>query len=160
LDWGNNTLGFVDGTFCCKSPYDQSRWDAEYYGSEGIVYMNDMTTGVVGSIEIYVDKDILGFPRGWLKPFAAKSEFWREKPKIENLGLLHWVDCVVNDRPPLLTPEQSRHVVELAIRAMKSAEVGRSQAIDSTFRMPPLQRFQEFLEGAAMPKVPKTFGLD
>ena len=79
LDLGDQTLGLVDGTFCCKSPYDQTRWDVEYYGSGGIVYMNDMTTGLRGPLELYLDKEVEGFARGWLKPFPPKSEFWREK---------------------------------------------------------------------------------
>ncbi len=158
LDWGNETLGLIDGTYCCKSPYDQSRWDLEYYGSEGIVYMNDMTTGLVGSMKLYLDREVAGFPRGWLTPFPPKSEFWKEKIPFESLGPIHWIDCIREEKEPLVSAEQSRHVIELVIRAMKSAEVGEAQSLTTTFTAAPIDSFKEVLEKGPV-KVSEEFGL-
>jgi len=158
LDWGSETLGLVDGTYCCKSPYDQSRWDIEYYGSEGIVYMNDMTTGLVGSMQLYLDREVAGFPRGWVRPFPRKSEFWKEKTPFEILGPIHWIDCIREGKEPLVSAEQSRHVIELIIRAMKSAEVGEAQSLTTTFTAAPVESFKEIWKNTS-PKVSRDFGL-
>jgi predicted dehydrogenase len=158
LDFGNQTLGLVDGTFCCKSPYDQTRWDGEYYGSEGIVYMNDMTTGLRGPLEVYLDKEVKGFARGWLKPFPPRSEFWREKIPMENLGLIHWVNCILEDQQPLNSVEHARHVVEVALKAVKSTETGQAQEIQSTFNLDSIERFKAVWEKSPMPTVSGSFG--
>jgi len=158
LDFGDQTLGFVDGTFCCKSPYDQTRWDAEYYGSEGIVYMNDMTTGLRGPLEVYLEKEVRGFPRGWLKPFPPKSEFWLEKIPMENLGLIHWVNCILEDKEPLNSAEHARHVVEVATKAVESAETGRALEIQSSFKLDSVDCFKSVWEKSPMPTVSASFG--
>lgn len=158
LDFGSETLGLVDGTFCCKSPYDQTRWDAEYYGSEGIVYANDMTTGLRGPLEVYLDKEVQGFARGWIKPYSPKSEFWREKIPMENLGLIHWVDCILNDENPLNSAEHAMHVIEVAIKAIRSAETGQAQEIQSTFKMDSIERYKAIWEKSPMPAVSSSFG--
>lgn len=158
LDWGNDTLGLLDGTFCCKSPYDQTRWDGEYYGDGGIMYMNDMTTGLRGSIEVYLDRKTEGFARGWLRPFPSKSEFWREKVPMENLGLIHWVNCILEDKQPLNSAEHARHVIEIVTKAMKSAQTGESQRIESDFKIGKLDEFRSIWESMPMPRVSDTFG--
>jgi predicted dehydrogenase len=158
LDFGNETLGLIDATFCCKSPYDQTRWDAEYYGSEGILYVNDMTTGLVGSVEMYCDKEISGFPRGWVKVFPPKTRFWKEKLSFEIVGPIHWVNCIIEESEPLIGPEQARHIIEIANGAMASAKTGKASDLSTTFDAAPLSRFRAIWEGTA-PRVPRDFGL-
>ena len=120
--------------------------------------MNDMTTGLRGPLELYLDKEVEGFSRGWLKPFPPKSEFWREKIPMENLGLIHWINCILEDKQPLNSAEHARHVIEIAVKAMKSAETGSSQNIESTFDIAPLERFRSIWENASMPRVSSGFG--
>ena len=158
LDWGDETLGMIDGTFCCKSPYDQTRWDAEYYGSEGIIYVNDMTTGLVGSVQVYMDREVAGFPRGWVKIFPPKTEFWKQKTPFEVLGPLHWIDCILNGDEPLIGADQTRHVIEIATCVMKSAKTGSSQDVTTTFNAPPIGRLKAIWEGTT-DRVSRDFGL-
>lgn len=56
-------------------------------------------------------------------------------------GLAHLVDCVIDGEQPYTRPDQAFHVLEIMLAAMRAAETGVTQEIESTFvRQPPRPR--------------------
>ena len=48
----------------------------------------------------------------------------------------HFVHCILEDRPPLGTPEHARHVVEIMLAAAESSRTGHRAALKTIFEMP------------------------
>ncbi|MBL9169832.1 MAG: Gfo/Idh/MocA family oxidoreductase [Verrucomicrobiales bacterium] len=51
-------------------------------------------------------------------------------------GLRHAVECIRKGQRPIITPEHSRHVLEIMLKARQAASEGRTQPLETTF--PPL----------------------
>jgi predicted dehydrogenase len=47
--------------------------------------------------------------------------------------IMHMVDCVLNDKRPVVTVEHARHVIEIIEKGYVSAASGQAQEISSTF---------------------------
>jgi predicted dehydrogenase len=100
---------------------------AEVYGSEGVAYA-DLLRG--NSIHTYsksgygyaVEK--AGATQGW--SFTIYEEAWNYGFPGE---MAHFVDCVQNDRRPLVTGEDGRVVLEVICAAYESARTGRKVAL-------------------------------
>lgn len=100
---------------------------AEVYGSDGVAYA-DLLHG--NAIETYsragydyaVEK--AGSTRGW--SFTMYEENWNYGFHAE---MAHFVDCVQNDKPPLVTGEDGRAVLEVVFAAYESARTGRKVAL-------------------------------
>lgn len=96
---------------------------AEVYGSDGVAYA-DLLHG--NAIETYsregydyaVEKS--GSTKGWT--FTMYEENWNYGFHAE---MAHFVDCVQNDKPPLVTGEDGRAVLEAVFAAYESARTGR-----------------------------------
>ena len=96
---------------------------AEVYGSKGVAYA-DLLHG--NSIETYstigydyaVEK--AGSTVGW--SFTIYEEAWNYGFPQE---MAHFVDCVQNDKPPSVTGEDGRAVLEVIFAAYESAGTGR-----------------------------------
>jgi predicted dehydrogenase len=100
---------------------------AEVHGSKGVAFA-DLLHG--NAIETYssvgydyaVEK--AGSTVGW--SFTIYEEIW-------NYGFVHemahFVDCVKNDKPPLVTGEDARAVLEVIFAAYQSAGAGRKVAL-------------------------------
>ncbi len=96
---------------------------AEVYGTQGVAYA-DLLHG--NAIETYsavgydyaVEK--AGATKGW--SFTVYEEAWNYGFHGE---MAHFVDCVQNDRKPLVTGEDGRAVLEAVMAAYESAREGR-----------------------------------
>jgi predicted dehydrogenase len=96
---------------------------AEVYGSDGVAYA-DLLHG--NAIETYsragydyaVEK--AGSTKGW--SFTIYEEAWNYGFHAE---MAHFVDCVQNDKPPSVTGEDGRAVLEVIFAAYESARTGR-----------------------------------
>ena len=120
-------LEFENGTVCLA----EESWTklggmddrAEIYGSRGVAFA-DLLRG--NSIETYssvgydyaVEK--AGSTVGW--SFTIYEEAWNYGFPQE---MAHFVDCVRNDRQPLVTGEDGREVLEVIFAAYASAGTGR-----------------------------------
>jgi predicted dehydrogenase len=120
-------LEFENGTVCLA----EESWTklggmddrAEIYGSKGVAFA-DLLRG--NSIETYssvgydyaVEK--AGSTVGW--SFTIYEEAWNYGFTQE---MAHFVDCVRNDRQPLVTGEDGREVLEVIFAAYASAGTGR-----------------------------------
>ena len=100
---------------------------AEVHGSQGVAYA-DLLHG--NAIETYsavgydyaVEK--AGSTKGW--SFTIYEEAWNYGFHGE---MAHFVDCVQNDRKPLVTGEDGRAVLEVIFAAYESARTGRKVAL-------------------------------
>jgi predicted dehydrogenase len=100
---------------------------AEVHGSKGVAYA-DLLHG--NSIETYSEPgydyavEKAGSTRGWsftIYEEAWNYGFWQE--------MAHFVDCVQNDKEPLVTGEDGRAVLEAIFAAYESAGTGRKVAL-------------------------------
>jgi predicted dehydrogenase len=120
-------LEFANGTTCLA----EESWTklggmddrAEVHGSKGVAYA-DLLHG--NSIETYSEAgydyavEKAGTTRGW--SYTIYEEAWNYGFPQE---MAHFVDCVQNDKPPLVTGEDARAVLEILFAAYQSAGSGR-----------------------------------
>jgi predicted dehydrogenase len=96
---------------------------AEVHGSGGVAYA-DLLQG--NAILTYSDSgysyamEKAGLTRGW--SFTAFEELWNYGFPQE---FAHFIDCVANDRQPLVTGEDGRAVLEIIFAAYASAGIGK-----------------------------------
>jgi predicted dehydrogenase len=96
---------------------------AEVHGSKGVAYAdlhhgNAIETYSVEGYDYAVEK--AGSTRGW--SFTVYEEEWNYGFPQE---MAHFVDCVQNDKPPLVTGDDGRAVLEAIFAAYESARTGR-----------------------------------
>lgn len=99
---------------------------AEVYGSQGVAYAdllhgNSILAYSAAGYNYAVEK--AGSTRGW--SFAIYEELWNYGFPQE---FAHFVDCVQNDKQPLVTGEDGRAVLEALFAAYASAGAGRKIA--------------------------------
>ncbi len=96
---------------------------AEVHGSGGVAYAdllhgNAIETFSLTGYDYSMEK--AGSTRGWT--FTMFEETWNYGFHAQ---LAHFVDCVQNDTPPLVTAEDGRAVLEVIFAAYESARTGR-----------------------------------
>jgi predicted dehydrogenase len=113
-------LGVAEESWAKKGGMDDT---AEVHGSNGVAYA-DLLQG--NAILTYSDTgysyavEKAGLTRGW--SFTAFEELWNYGfPQEFN----HFIDCVANDRMPLVTGEDGRAVLEIVLAAYASAGTGQ-----------------------------------
>ena len=82
-------------------------------------------------------------PQGW-EMWKRDAQPWFSYPESDPKwhyadGLNHLIQCVRAQRPPVVTPEHSFHVLEIMIRAQESSRDGEAKAVESTFEFPSLR---------------------
>lgn len=120
LEFANGVVGLAEESWTKKGGMDDR---AEVHGAEGVAYA-DLLHG--NAIEAYstvgydyaVEK--AGSTKGW--SFPIYEEEWNYGFPQE---MAHFVDCVQNDKPPLVTGEDGRAVLEAIFAAYESARTGR-----------------------------------
>jgi myo-inositol 2-dehydrogenase / D-chiro-inositol 1-dehydrogenase len=100
---------------------------AEVHGSQGVAYAdllhgNAIETYSAGGYDYAVEK--AGSTKGW--SFTIYEEAWNYGFHGE---MAHFVDCVQNDKKPLVTGEDGRAVLEVIFAAYESARTGRKVAL-------------------------------
>lgn len=110
----------------------------ELYGSKGTIQMlgddwdpngYEMWQNSVGAWQIFEETD-----PGWP---------WTD-------GLRHMVECIQQNKSPVITPEHAYHVLEIMLKAQEAGKDGQARAIESTFT-PPV--FADEAESAAQHQV-------
>jgi myo-inositol 2-dehydrogenase/D-chiro-inositol 1-dehydrogenase len=109
---------------------------AEVYGTQGVAYAdllhgNAIETYSTGGYDYAVEK--AGSTKGW--SFTIYEEAWNYGFHGE---MAHFVDCVQNDRTPLVTGEDGRAVLEVVCAAYESARTGCKVSLpfETTARKP------------------------
>lgn len=100
---------------------------AEVHGSHGVAYAdllhgNAIETYSASGYDYAVEK--AGSTQGW--SFTIYEEAWNYGFPQE---LAHFVDCVANDKPPLVTGDDGRAVLEVLFAAYESARTGAKVAL-------------------------------
>jgi predicted dehydrogenase len=119
VEFENGVIGLAEESWTKLGGMDDR---AEVYGSKGVAYA-DLLRG--NSIETYstvgydyaVEK--AGSTKGW--SFTIYEEAWNYGFPQE---MAHFVDCVKNDKQPLVTGEDGRAVLEAIFAAYESAGTG------------------------------------
>ncbi|MGQ9732264.1 MAG: Gfo/Idh/MocA family protein [Candidatus Zipacnadales bacterium] len=106
---------------------------AEFYGSDGVIfanllYGNAMRVYSRSGYDYAVEK--AETTKGW--SFCTFEEMWNYGFPQE---MAHFVDCVKNDRQPLVTGEDGKIVMEIIYAAYASA--GQGRRIELPFSPPP-----------------------
>jgi predicted dehydrogenase len=120
-------LGIAEESWAKKGGMDDT---AEAHGSAGVAYA-DLLQG--NAILTYSDTgysyavEKAGLTRGW--SFTAFEELWNYGFPQE---FAHFIDCVANDKQPLVTGDDGRAVLEIIIAAYASA--GTGQKVTLPFR--------------------------
>jgi predicted dehydrogenase len=113
-------MGVAEESWAKKGGMDDT---AEVHGSAGVAYA-DLLQG--NAILTYSDigytyaVEKAGLTRGW--SFTAFEELWNYGFPQE---FAHFIDCVANDKQPLVTGEDGRAVLEIILAAYASAGSGK-----------------------------------
>jgi len=102
-------------------------------GGSGVIDTNWLTPHKVRSLTVvgskaiaevnYIEQTLRIFDEAWIRDAKV------EKDEPLKLELLHFIDCVRNDRQPLVTGEQGRHALAVALAAIQSAATGKAVPI-------------------------------
>lgn len=120
LEFSNGVTAIAEESWIKKGGMDDK---AEIHGSEGVAYA-DLLQG--NSILTYSEKGIgyavekAGDTKGW--SFTMYEELWNYGFPQE---MAHFVDCVKNDRTPLVDGEDGKAVLEIIFAAYASAGAGK-----------------------------------
>ncbi len=130
LDFGEARFASIDGSYCVKAEKVPA---VEFYGSEGTIYLANHKQKEIPPIEAYIERKEFGL-RGWVNPCPVPPR--RSFPLAPmNLGdgVRHFVECIIEDTQPLISAEHARHVVEIMVKAVESAETGRAMDLFTRF---------------------------
>jgi predicted dehydrogenase len=86
-------------------------------------------------IDVASPVEVLRKGQGWqtvMPPFPGNQGNGRQSGPDHHLGIEHLVDCIQQDRQPLLSIEHALHVVEIMEKAAQSAVEGRTLALSAT----------------------------
>jgi predicted dehydrogenase len=120
LEFANGCLALAEESWTKPGGMDDR---AEVHGAKGVAYAdlhhgNAIETYSAVGYDYAVEK--AGSTRGW--SFTIYEEEWNYGFPQE---MAHFVDCVQNDKQPLVTGEDARVVLEVIFAAYESARTGR-----------------------------------
>jgi len=120
IEFANGVIGLAEESWTKLGGMDDR---AEVHGSKGVAYAdvlhgNAIQTYSAEGYDYAVEK--AGSTKGW--SFTIYEEEWNYGFPQE---LAHFVDCVKNDKQPLVTGEDARAVMEVLFAAYESAGSGR-----------------------------------
>ncbi len=132
LDFGNSTFAVVDGTFnvnAAKSPA------VEIFGRSGTLNLNDRHEGAaLPPLELFKLDAVPGVD-GWITPRAGAmmAEQERQRSLKRAVVLDHLVDCLWEQKKPILSVEHGRHALEIMLKAIESARTGKAVDLVTVF---------------------------
>lgn len=120
LDFGNGRLASLTANSCVQESLAPP---LELYGLQGTLALDP----------IYVHKpvELLRPGAGWEKVILPLTG--RAQGPDHHLGIEHLVDCIRQERQPILSIDHALHVVEILEQAAAAAREGRTMTISSTF---------------------------
>lgn len=121
IDFGESVFAVVTTGFTLQKYRNPA---IELYGSEGTIQM-------MGD-----DWDPDGYEL-WQNKVGAWQIFDETDPNWPwTDGLRHLVECIQQNKPPIVTPEHAYHVLEIMLKAQESGRDGQAKSIESTFTPP------------------------
>lgn len=71
---------------------------------------------------------------GWITPRAGRSSAERDVDTYHRAVMVkHLVECIVEDKHPVLSAEHARHALEIMIKAIELARGGKVLDLETTF---------------------------
>ena len=120
VEFEGGIIGIAEDSWAKRGGMDDV---AEFYGSDGVIYA-DLLKG--SSLIVYSERGY-GYAvekapttKGWT--FAMFEEIWNYGFPQE---MTHFIECVKEDKTPLVTGEDGKVVLEMIFAAYKSAKDGR-----------------------------------
>ena len=132
LDFGNAVFGMVDtawvNTRAILTP------PLEIYGQKGVITHVSGPSREPGQLDfdlrLYRDEPALGV-RGWTE--VAPIPPLKLEPSVAIVGVVHAIDCILDDKKPIPSGEHARHCIEIIEKAFIAARTGMTQDIETTF---------------------------
>lgn len=126
LDFGEGRMALIDTGFSQKATKAPQ---LEIYGDKSTIAVTKpyMTNPIP---EVYMDCPEKGI-RGWVTPME-----WENPPKkliSQCCCLGDLVDAIENDKKPVLSPEQARHILEIMCKISEAIETGATVALETSF---------------------------
>jgi predicted dehydrogenase len=133
LDFGQSTYAVIDGTFnvnAAKSP------KIEIFGRGGTINIaskQDVSAGAA-PLEVYRTDAVAGLG-GWISPQSWELSQAQERVDRLQRAILvdHLVDCVWEQRQPVLSAEHARHALEIMLKVTESARLGQVLDLNTSF---------------------------
>jgi predicted dehydrogenase len=121
LDFGNALFGVVTSGFTMQQYRNPA---LEVYGTSGTIQMLGDDWDPDG-YELFENQV------GAWKIFKETTPDW---PWTD--GLRHLVECIAENKQPLIKPDYALHVLEIMLKAQQSGLEGRAMDIETTFTLP------------------------
>jgi len=113
MRFANGAMGVIYKSWSSPTFHGYS----EIMGSDGVILLQSMTTK--RSLVVYTKKEIPELMRGWnILPLPQEEDLYFERIK-------HFVECIREDKEPLVTGEDGRDALEVIQAAYISAKEGR-----------------------------------
>lgn len=129
LDFGEGTLGVVTSGFVQKASANPEV-GIEIYGREGtLVVGGGVAFSGIAEVKAFVDKPEAGL-RGWIKPLPLKEAPQTEYFQCQCLSDL--IEAAEEGHPSRLSPEHSRHVIEILEAIPEAIRTGGKVALKTT----------------------------
>jgi predicted dehydrogenase len=130
LDMGNGCLGLIISNFIMPHGLMRPIPEAslEVYGEQGGLIVGGVAGSSLSILSLIKDSKYRT-----LHDESASSwyHFGTMPPGMNQL--VHFVDCIVNDKDPLPNVEWGRHISEIMIKSIESARTGKALNLESTF---------------------------
>ncbi len=132
LDFGNAVFAMIDtawvNTRATLTP------PLEIYGQKGVITHMSGPSREPGQMDfdlrLYRDEPALGV-RGWTEVMPIPP--LKPDPSVAIAGLVHAIDCILDDKKPIPGGEHARHCIEIIEKAFIAARMGMTQDIETTF---------------------------
>ena len=121
LDFGHFFATF-DVSWCVQASRNET---LEVYGTHGTL-SGDPT---YANTPIHIFRPGSGWGVDEPTPRLPRSDDWF-------LGVAHLVDCVLHDTEPIPSATHARHVLDIMLTALRSAQEGRTLTLQTTFQLP------------------------
>jgi len=135
LDFGDSTFALLHSAFCVGD--GESFSGLHVAGSEGALKLE------YGHIEVWSRKI-----DGWHRveevsnrlPYVSGIHAKLPEAHVYS-DIMHLVDCILNDKKPVVSGEHARHVIEMIEKAYLSAKTEKTQHLKTEFQLKPLKEW-------------------
>ncbi|MGQ9514059.1 MAG: Gfo/Idh/MocA family protein [Thermoproteota archaeon] len=127
LDFGDATFALLHSAFCSGEGEPFSRLHVA--GSDGALELG------YGTIEVWSNRISGGKMVETVtkrSPYISGVHMKIPESHIYS-DIMHLIDCMLNDKTPLISGEHARHVIEIIEKAYVAAEKGITQKLETTF---------------------------
>jgi predicted dehydrogenase len=120
LEFASGAIGNAETSWTQQA----ARENTVLYGDEGTIVLPSEDRG----LELFSGRSAGPAGKGWFTPQMPRTP--------RDAAHRHFVRCLLEDRPPLGTPEHARHVVEIMLAAHASSDSGTRAQLATRFDLP------------------------